>query len=288
MTEIRQAHSETIAPGSAFNDPPFVLPASVELREGIVFDRPAGHELCLDLFAPKTRAEGAPGLVFVFGGGWRAGTTKQFWRQAAHCAALGWPSACLSYRLTPDFRFPSQLEDVQAGVRWLRGHAHELGVNPERMGAVGGSAGGHLAALLGTTDCVVEGIHSRVQAVVAFNGVFSFPELSVLPAQSPIRALLGDDPAVPAQASPLHHVDEHAAPTLLLHGSADETVPIAQSIAFQCRLQEHGVLGELFVAESAVHGFFNRPPFFQPTLERLVRFLRAQLAESRSSPGNLV
>jgi len=279
MAEIRQAHSETIAPGSAFNDPPFVLPENVELREGVVFDRPAGRELCLDLFAPRTRVEGVPGLVFVFGGGWRTGTTNQFWRQAAHCAALGWPGACLSYRLTPDFRFPSQLEDVQAGVRWLRGHADELGVNPERIGAVGGSAGGHLAALLGTTDCAVDGVHSRVQAVVAFNGVFSFPELSTIPAQAPVRALLGDDPAVSDQASPLHHVDEHAAPTLLLHGSADATVPITQSIAFQRRLQEWGVPAELFVAEGATHGFFNRPPFFQPSSERMERFLRAQIGD---------
>ncbi|HLH72412.1 MAG TPA: alpha/beta hydrolase [Chloroflexota bacterium] len=276
-SDLTERESEVTPPG--FNDPPFVLPDTVELRTGIVYSRPSGRELTLDLFLPKHQTGRKPGMIFVHGGGWRGGTPRQFWRQATHLAALGWPGVSISYRFTPEFHFPSQLEDAQAGVRWLRAHADELGVDPNRIGAAGGSAGGHLVALLGTTNVVVDRIHSRVQAVVSFNGVFDFPTLMTEDAREPRRALLGDDPEAPIRASPLYHVDENAAPTLLLHGTADVTIPIAQSLAFQQKLQACGVRAELFVAEGAAHGFFNRPPFYQPTLERMEHFLREILGD---------
>ena len=258
-------------------DPAFVLPDTVELREGIVFARPPGKDLLLDVFLPRQTSRQrqtatAPGIVYVHGGGWRGGNRRAFWRQAAHLAQLGFPGVTLSYRFTPDHRFPAQLEDVRDGVRWLRAHAVELGVDPHRLGAAGGSAGGHLVALLGTTEEIVDGLSAKVQAVAAFNGVFDFQTLDTSGARGPRQDLLGGDPRVAVEASPLHRADATAAPTLLLHGTGDQTVPFTQSTAFQRRLQELGVRTELYSAEDAAHGFFNRPPHFQPTLERMTRF----------------
>ena len=254
-------------------DPPFVLPPAVEQRQGIVFATPAGQALTLDLFLPRERpARPAPGIVFVHGGGWRQGTPRAFWRQAAHLAALGVPGISVRYRFAPRYRFPAQLEDVQAAVRWLRTNAAGLGVDAARVGAAGGSAGGHLAALLGTTEAEVDGVSSRVQAVVAFNGVFDFPTLNTAGASGPRRDLLGDDPEVARAASPRLCADGTAAPTLLLHGTADTTVPFAQSAAYAGRLRELGVPVELVPAPGAVHGFHNRPPHYAPALERMTRF----------------
>ena len=88
--------------------------------------------------------------MYVHGGGWSSGARQQFWRQAAHMAALGLPGACVQYPLMPDHLYPRQLELPQAAVCWLRRQAPGFGVDPTRIGAVGGSAGGHLVALLGT------------------------------------------------------------------------------------------------------------------------------------------
>jgi acetyl esterase/lipase len=273
-------------PGTAVQDPPFVLPDTVELRQGIVFARPPGKELALDLFLPRRRASTvAPGIVFVHGGGWRGGNPRAFWRQAAHLADLGFPGVSVTYRFAPDFRFPAQLEDVRAAVRWLRGHAAELGVDATRLGAAGGSAGGHLVALLGTTEAVAEGHSARVQAVVAFNGVFDFQSLNTSGASGPRQDLLGGDPRLELEASPLRRADATAAPTLLLHGTDDQTVPFAQAEAFERRLRALGVRVELDPAPGAGHGFFNRPPHFQPTLERMTRFFLDVLGAPERDPG---
>ncbi|HEX2185550.1 MAG TPA: alpha/beta hydrolase [Chloroflexota bacterium] len=262
-------------------EPPFVLPETVELREGIVFARPPGKTLALDLFLPRRRpAAPRPGIVYVHGGGWRGGHRQAFWRQAAHLADLGLPGITITYRFAPEHRYPAQLEDVRAGVAWLRANAAELGVDATRLGAAGGSAGGHLAALLGTTETIADGCSTKVQAVVAFNGVFDFLTLDTIGAAGPRRDLLGGDPQLEREASPLHRADARAAPALLLHGTADQTVPFAQSVAFQRCLAELGVRAELYAAEGAGHGFFNRPPHFRPTLERMTQFFLDVLGEA--------
>jgi dipeptidyl aminopeptidase/acylaminoacyl peptidase len=127
-------------------------------------------------------------------------------------------------------------------------------------------------ALLGTTEAVADGHSARVQGVVAFNGVFDFRTLNTSGATGPRHDLLGGDPRLEQEASPLQQADASAAPTLLLHGTDDQTVPFAQAEAFERRLRELGVRVELGAAPGAGHGYFNRPPHFQPTLERMTRF----------------
>ncbi len=119
-----------------------------------------------------------PVIVYLHGGGWTSGNVSQFARQATHMAAKGFVGATIEYRLVPDFRFPAPVEDTKAAVRWLRANATTYRIDTDRIGVAGGSAGGHLAAMLGTIPHVAEfegdggnpGSSNRVQAVAAFNG----------------------------------------------------------------------------------------------------------------------
>ena len=273
-------------------EPPFVLPPSVELREGIVIAQPDGQPLECQLFLPRERAATPkPGIVWVHGGGWRnkAMEGRVLWRQAAHLASLGYPGVNITYRLTTTHQFPAQLEDVQTGVRWVRRHAAELGIDPQRIAAVGESAGGHLAALLATTDAPVDDISSRVQALVAIYGVFDFPSLKTQSSTGAREALLGGDPTTAAEgsplweraraASPLYHADATTPPTLLLHGTADTTVPFDQSVRFHQRLRELGVRVDLIPGEAGAHGHIHRPPYYHPALEHMTAFLTEVLGQ---------
>lgn len=258
-------------------DPPFVLPDSVVLRRDIPYAPEVAASLTLDLFMPQHPPSGVPGVLLLHGGGWRNGTPMSFWRHAVHLAARGWVAACASYRLTPDHTFPTQMHDTQAAVRWLRRHAQELGVDPQRIGAAGSSAGGHLVTLLGTTDAPQDGVSSRVQAVVAFNGVF---DMVTFYGQHPAaQALLSDNPDLARAASPHWLADATAAPSLLLHGDADATVPHQQSIAYAARLKEVGVPVELHIEPGTGHGYANRAPYFNDAVARMERFLAASLGE---------
>ncbi|HVB96820.1 MAG TPA: alpha/beta hydrolase, partial [Chloroflexota bacterium] len=235
--------------------------------------------LKLQLFLPKPSVRKSNtstlGVVWVHGGGWRnaAQEGRVLWRQAAHFAARGVPGINITYRFTPTYRFPAQLEDVQAGVRWVRSHANELGIDPERIAAVGESAGGHLAALLGTTDAIHAGISSRVQAVVAIYGVFDFFTLNTERGGGAKEALLGDDPDLMRQASPYYRADRQTPPTLLIHGTDDQTVPFAQSVRYQQRLQELGVRVALIPGPGGDHGHIHRPPFYYSSLEQMEDFI---------------
>ena len=257
------------------NEPAFVLPDAVELRAGVVYATALGQEWVLDLFLPRER-EGLtrpmPGVVYVHGGGWRGGTRQQFWRQAAHMAARGFVGACVQYPLVPH-TYPWQIELPQAAVRWVRRQAKELSVDPERIGAVGGSAGGHLVALLGSVDAPQEEVSSKVQAVVAFNGVFDLGAMLTERAESAVTALLGGDTSLAKEASPQWRASTSTAPMLLLHGDADTTVPYAQSANYQRRLEELGVRCELYTEPGAAHGFFNRSPYYERTVPVMERFL---------------
>jgi acetyl esterase/lipase len=272
-------------------DPPFVLPESVEIKTDLVYARYGKRELRLDLYLPKSGAGPFPGVVYIHGGAWRGGNKKAFSRQAAYMAAKGFVGACIEYRLSGEAILPAAVHDAKAAVRWLRANAAAYRVNAARIGAAGGSAGGHLVALLGTTYGIDAGegeggnpgVSSRVQAVAAFNPVVDFAVLGKQggPAVEPITQFLGvsyaQDPDLWSLASPITHVGKDSAPTLFLHGTKDATVPYQQSVDMMNKLKAAGVHAELFTAEGAAHGFFNRPPWYEPTLQRMEEFFTRTL-----------
>jgi len=273
-------------------DPPFELPAGVTVERDLVYARYGDREMKLDLYRPASGAGPFPAIVFIHGGGWSAGNKNAFRRQAAYQATKGFAGACIAYRLSGEATYPAAAHDSKAAVRWVRANAAKYSINPDKIGAAGGSAGGHLVAILGTSaklrklegDGGNPGFSSRVQAVVSFNGVFDLAGAAAKSANAtgPIALFLGGPydhmPQVYAEASPMTHVDKSSAPFLLLHGTADSTVPYQQSVDMQKKLEAAGVRAELYSAEGAQHGFFNRPPHFHPTLERMEQFFRSVLA----------
>ncbi|MBN1421976.1 MAG: alpha/beta hydrolase [Planctomycetes bacterium] len=292
-----------IACAAAIAGPAVEVPDGVIFERDVVYGKGGGRDLRLDLFRRKGPAAPAPAVVFIHGGGWRAGSRTQFHRQAAYLASKGYVCAAIEYRLVPEATFPAAIEDAKCAVRWLRANAARYGVDPERIAASGGSAGGHLAALIGTTDSSnkLEGTggspdaSSRVQAVVAFNPVLDLEILAkgkALPPGNMLERFLGatyaDKPDLYRLASPMAHIDAKDPPFLILHGTEDKLVPYAQAVAFKEKLEKAGVAVELYSAEGAGHGFFNRDPHYQPTLEAMEAFLEKHLRKgirSRAKPA---
>jgi len=275
-------------------DPPLRIPEGVRVERDVVYARYGARELKADLYLPGVGAGPRPAVVYIHGGGWKNGNRNAFSRQAAHMAGLGYVGMCIEYRLSGEATWPAAIHDSKAAVRYLRAHAEKLKINANKIGAAGGSAGGHLAALLGTTAHLKalegDGGHARfssaVQAVAAFNpavDLVDFGKRANPNATNSVTEFLGAgyqaDRALWELATPITHVSAKSAPTLFLHGDADPTVPYAQSERMAAKLKAAGVRAEIFTAPEAKHGFFNRPPWFEPTLKKMEEFFLAVLGK---------
>lgn len=214
-----------------------------------------GLELKLDLHRAKQDAE-QPLIVWVHGGAWRAGSKNDM--PLGRLVAAGYPVASVDYRLSTQAQFPAQVHDIKAAIRFLRAKQRELGINANRIVISGGSAGGHLAALVGVSNGHQElegkvGEHldqrSDVQAIVSFYGMSNFT--TILAQSTPyglkvrvpaLQLLLGgqpkEKPELAKLASPVFHVDEHDPPLLLIHGDQDPQAPIDQSYELHSRYQK--------------------------------------------------
>ncbi|MBS1824447.1 MAG: alpha/beta hydrolase [Acidobacteria bacterium] len=251
------------------------IPDSVAVQRDIVYATYGEKQLRLDLYRPKSKSsQSIPGIIVIRGGGWRSGDKNGFGAIAAGLAERGFAAASIEYRVLPEFTLNDCVNDVKAAVRWMRAEAKTYHINPDAIGAIGGSAGGHLAALLGAsakaTDLDGPGGHantsSRVQAVVAMAGVFDF------------SAMPGRSNEFPAKLAPLTHLGKDAPPFLLIHSDADKTVPIAQSQQMLDRCRRQGTKAELITINGAPHAFWNMPTWHKETIEHAARFFHAVLA----------
>lgn len=253
----------------------------ITVQKDLVYGTGGGRELKLTLVSPRRGKGPFPAVVFAHGGGWRAGSPYHFSRQAKILADNGYIGACIEYRLSGEARFPAAIEDVKCAVRWLRAHAGQYRVNGEKIGVSGGSAGGHLALLAGTSAGVKElegeggwnGYSSRVQLVAAFNPACRLAGRTL----GPIIQFLGvpyrENPLLYRRAEPASYIDSSDPPMLLLHATGDKTIPYAESVEFVSLLRAAGVNAELYTEEGPGHGWFNDEPYFTPTTRALVRFL---------------
>jgi para-nitrobenzyl esterase len=255
--------------------------------------------LTLDLYLPPKRADrGSPLIVYVHGGGWMSGHTRhsgafENWPEVlASIASRGYVVASLNYRLSAEASSPAAGHDVKFAVRWLRANAGRYGINKQHVGIWGGSAGGQLAGLAGTS-CGVEALAPEVadtnvraqsdcvQAVVAWYGVFDFSPL-VQPGvgATPATRYLGcesnecSDGAV-SLASPIRHVDRTDPPFLLIHGALDKTVAVSQSQRFHAVLLAHGVKSQLLILPDVDHSFVGSST--ERTRDASLRALRATI-----------
>ncbi len=255
-------------------------PGDLELLTDVTYGRAGDVELKLDLAVPREGAGPFPAVVFIHGGGWHAGSRKQYAGIVQTLARQGYAAATVDYRFAPKHPFPAQVEDVKCAVRWLRANAAARRIDPDRIGAVGDSAGGHLVAMLGTTskEDGLEGTggcaeqSSRIQAYVALYGPFDMahgyarsgtqPAAQATYLRFVLHQWLGGPPEkVPARytaASPIAHVSKDDAPALLLHGTADNLVLPEQSERFEKALREAGVEVALVRVAGAGHGFHGK------------------------------
>lgn len=274
------------------------VPAGVVAHRDLAYVENGHARQKLDLYLPAKPPAGAlPVIVWVHGGGWQNGTKAAALPVRLGYVAKGYAIASIGYRLTDAAAFPAQIQDVKAGVRWLRAHAAKYGLDPERVVAWGSSAGGHLVALLGTAGDV-KGFEvganldhsSRVQAVIDYFGPSDFLRFVETPGyqshrrpDAPESKLIGgpvtDNKEKAAAASPVTYVDKDDAPFLILHGSADPVVPPNQSESLHAALTKAGVESTLHLLPGAKHG----GPEFTSTqaLGWVDEFLAKQLKKSR-------
>jgi acetyl esterase/lipase len=260
---------------------------------------PGARPLELDLYLPADDAP-APVVVFLHGGGWRLGsrhTAGPAYRGAdptpfEQVAQAGIAVASVDYRLSGEAVWPTQLHDAKAAVRWLRSRADEVGIDPARIASWGESAGGHLAELLAlATDPALEGdvgVTGPSSAVIAVAAWYAPSDIAAVatdlgadPADASTReALMLGAPAVEvperaAEASPITHVSPAAPPFLLLHGRADQFIPVAQSERLAARLPDATV----HVYDGADHMWLGTPDAAPDALARTIAFLQHHLIE---------
>lgn len=237
--------------------------ADVRIVRDIVYRDVPGDRQELDVLTPNVPIPdgGRPVVLAIHGGGWRKFSKEQYETTVAPLTSMGFVVVAPNYRLSRRGRptWPFVREQLRDAVRWVRAHAEELGVDPDRIAAMGESAGGHLAAMLGT-DPDPSG-SARIQAVVDFYGPTDLAALdrSSMKASPAIRQFLGGPPSsLPenyADASPAAHVSADDPPFLIVQGSADDVVTPNQSTSFARRLSEAGVPNRLIVVPGAGHGF---------------------------------
>ena len=263
--------------GAAAQDGPFPYPPSLPGAAEHAYKTVDGVVLRLWVFQPNGHkpSDVRPAAVFFFGGGWRTGSPAQFERQAKALRERGMVGIVADYRVSTRHgtRPWHAVADAQDAIRWVRAHAAELGVDAERVAAAGGSAGGHLAAATATlTDLEgAEGAPVRPDALILFN-----PAVVMAPVEGVFRPneALAQRFARPLETlSPYHHLAAGHPPTLVLHGSGDTVVPADTAVAYCDRIASLGGDCEIVLYGGAPHGFFNREPYFDRTLEQMLGFL---------------
>jgi acetyl esterase/lipase len=216
---------------------------------------PQGQKADIYQAAAASAAARRPAVLLIHGGGWSGGGRKEFRDLARGLARQGMVAIAIDYRLVPGARWPDPARDVEHAVWWVREHADSLQIDPQRVTAVGGSAGGHLAAWLATTNRVnAKGTPSRVDRMVSFWGPWDLAAPGLHDdAQNMVAALMAGQP--PRDASPLLHIDAESAPALLIHGARDELIPPDQSTRACEALRAVRVECELMLLDGEAHGF---------------------------------
>ncbi|AMV35462.1 Acetylxylan esterase precursor [Pirellula sp. SH-Sr6A] len=251
------------------NYPPTFSDARVE-----TYRKVGAIDLKLWIFGETDLQSPKPAIVFFFGGGWNSGSPDQFEKQARHFAQRG------MIAITADYRVKSRhgtkvvdcVEDAKAAVAWVRDNAQRFGIDPDKIAASGGSAGGHLAACTGTIKGF--GREERPNAMILLNPACTLAPIEGWESPAIQSALTVERLGVEARLiSPAHHIDSTTPPTLILHGKQDTTVPYASAVAFERAMEKSGRPCKLIGYEGAGHGFFNRGNDFDKTLVEADAFL---------------
>lgn len=285
---------------AAAGDTQLAADDSVRVETGITYFRPQGKVLNLDIARPRDGAPARPGVICLYGGGWISGSRSGMAPHLRFFASSGFVAVAPSYRLAPEHPFPAAAADVRNAVRWLRSHAKTHGVDPEHIGVMGFSAGGHLACLVGVTtdenrfgpdDAPQFGTSPRVQAVVNFFGPGNLASrdwsaLAVRKYLVPfLEGTVDERPGAYKAASPITYISADDPPILTFQGGKDLTVPPSIARDLHARLADAGVPNRLEMLPVQGHGW--KDPLLARTLQQSVDFFNEHLrvpATTTSAP----
>lgn len=254
-----------------------------------VYKRVGDVSLRLWIFQPAgpTASEKRAAIVFFFGGGWTGGTPAQFQPHAKLLAGRGMVAIAADYRVASrhQVKVADCIRDAKSAIRYVRANANRLGIDPNRIAAGGGSAGGHLAAATALIDGFEEAgedrkISARPNALVLFNPALVLAESAEAGLTAEVEQKLAPRfGATPQEVSPMHHLKKGSPPTIIFHGKADTTVPYRTVEAYTNRARLLGGTCELVGYEGQQHGFFNfgrgGNEYYEKTTARMIEFLTA-------------
>jgi acetyl esterase/lipase len=246
-------------------------PPKTTSEQDIVYTKAGSEDLKLDLARPATGDGPFPAVVVIHGGAWRQGNKADMRPILPQFAQRGYVAISPQYRFCPKDAFPAQIYDVKAAVRWLKLNAKKYKVDPDRLGAIGFSAGGHLALMLGLTgpadglegDVSAGAPDSRVKAVVNYFGPTDLAASDIPDICKPwVKDFLGgtpkEKPEMAAKASPLTFVSKDDAPVLTFHGTKDPLVPFNQAVKLADTMSAAGIPGRVELMVGAQHGWGGR------------------------------
>lgn len=271
-------------------------PAKAASEQDVVYTKAGADDLKLDISRPSGKDGVFPAVLVIHGGGWTGGNKSAVAPIMGQFTKRGYVAVAPQYRLTPKSVFPAQVHDVKAAVRFIKTNAKKYQIDPDRIGAIGFSAGGHLALMLGVTgpndglegEVSAGAPDSRVKAVVNYFGpsdltVKDLPTIS----QDLVKRFLGGTPEQKpdsaAKASPITFVSKDDAPTLTFQGTKDPLVPYNQAIKLADAMNTAGVSGrvELLIGES--HGWSG--PEMERTVNETFQFLDRNLKPASAAAG---
>lgn len=246
---------------------------AIEPPTELVYKKIGDVELKMKFFYPDGYKKGKklPAIVLFYGGGWYTAAPDQFAGQAKYLAKQGMIAATADYRVknihgTTPFE---ALDDARSAVGYLRENAAKFGINPDMLAAGGGSAGGQLAAatdLTGTGKATGSEVSCRPNALVLFNPVFN---------NGPGNYGYDRVGSRYTEFSPYHNIKKGAAPTIVFLGTSDDLIPVQVAEDYKTAMEKVGSRCELYLYDGQEHGFFNRAPYFDQTIEKVDIFLRS-------------
>ncbi len=291
---------------------PFLLNrrTGVRLVRNVPFARTNGRTIKLDVTVPSTPVPGGgtrrPALMQIHGGGWVLGDKReQGLPLLNHMAAQGWVGFNVNYRLSPAVAFPAHLVDLKRGLAWIREHADEYGIDPDFICVTGGSAGGHLTAMMGLTENDpryqpgFESADTSVAAAVPFYGIYDFTDEGAF-GEDPeifrrfleplvIQAFFDEEPEKFRDASPINHIHPDAPPFLVIHGDKDTLAPVVDARTFAARLDAVSAAPVVYAEMKGAQHAFEVFPSVRAArvIEGVERFLTT-LWERRHAPAGTV
>lgn len=265
----------------------------VRIEEGVVFGTGGGRDLRCDLYHPPQPLAGRPAVLLIHGGAWSQGDRSQLRGYGIQLGRKGYLCMAVEYRLSGEAKWPAQIHDVKAALRYLHARSSELGIDPTKISVSGNSAGGHLALLLAATPNLPEfegdgghaGAGTSCAACIAF-----YPPTRLFGKGSPnayAPGLFADGVNLDTQrlASPITHARADFPPTLLIHGNRDQIVRPSASLDMYSTLADAGAPVELHMFAGLPHGFDASREFGTQCAELMLLFLHRHVIDPKPLPS---